>query len=129
MPVKTKIDPAQGVRVHTVTGELTVHELKATLVALYDDPNFQSGHDALWDLREASLTGFTADDVRHIVNLVKDGWVDRGSAKAAMVVSRTADFGMVRMYEIQLATADEDRTSVFRDIDEAYAWLDHNPPQ
>ena len=80
MPVTTTVDSTQGLRVHSVTGELTFQELKQMLIAMYDNPNFQSGHDALWDLREASLTGFTADDVRYIVSLVKDGWFDRGSS-------------------------------------------------
>lgn len=123
MPITTRTDPDHGVRVHEARGSLTFDELYAVLKKMYEDPGFDPHQDALWDLREAVLTEFSAEDVRRVAALVRDNWADRSSARAAMVVSRKADFGMVRMYELQLAPPTEDRTRVFTDLAEAWDWL------
>jgi hypothetical protein len=39
------------------------------------------------------------------------------------VVSRDLDYGLARMYEQMLLASTEARTMVFRDIEEAKAWL------
>jgi hypothetical protein len=123
MPIATRIDPTRNVRVHEVSGVLVFDELREMLTSLYDSPDFEPDRNALWDLREAELTGFTADEVRRIVELVGTRWGGGGVARAALVVSRTADFGMARMYELQLTAQPEGRIQVFRDIDQAWSWL------
>jgi hypothetical protein len=90
---------------------------------MYERPDFRPQQDALWDMRDAILTEFSTEEVRQIAALVAANWGHTSSSRAAMVVSRKVDFGMVRMYEMQLTPDTEGRTQVFTDIDEAWAWL------
>ena len=120
MGIETKIDESAGVRMHTVSGAMTFEELSAMLEALYADPQFEAQHNVLWDVRGAALTNFSSTEVRHISDLVQGQW--RG-AKAALVVGSDADYGMARMYEMHLASGAPGKVRVFRDLEEAHAWV------
>lgn len=120
MGIETKIDEGACIRIHTVSGAMTFEELSAMLEALYADPQLSSYHNALWDLRGATLTGFSSSEVRRIADLVQGHW---SGAKAALVVGSDAGYGMARMYEMHLASAAPGEVRVFRDLEEAHAWV------
>jgi hypothetical protein len=120
MGIDTKIDEDAGLRIHTVSGELTFEMLSAMLEATYADPQFRPEHNVLWEVRGAALTNFSSTEVRNISELVQGQW--RG-AKAALVVGSDADYGMARMYEMHLASGSSGEVRVFRDLEEAHAWV------
>ncbi len=117
------IDRATDVRVHVVKGELGFDELRATLDALYQAPDFRPEQAALWDLREADLTSFSTVEVALIAELVRQHRETIRAPKAALVVSRDADFGMARMFEIQVAGDSPGNVRVFRDLEKATSWV------
>jgi hypothetical protein len=57
--------------------------------------------------------------------LVKDHWGLSGKSKAALIVSGDQDFGMSRMYEILMDQVTENKVMVFRDLKEAYKWIEN----
>jgi hypothetical protein len=122
MPITTRLDPENGLRVHLVTGRLTYAEVRDALEELYARPDFDPAMNALWDLQGAVTTGISSDDVRQVAQLVA-GSRPSGSSRVALVVSRDADFGMVRMYEAQLDRPSQDNHRAFRNIEEAMTWL------
>jgi hypothetical protein len=77
----------------------------------------------MWDLRDADLTAFSTDDIKSVSGLVKQNWGTSSSSRAALVVSRDVDFGLARMYEQLLDNGSTGDVTVFRDYDEAIAWL------
>jgi hypothetical protein len=124
MGISTRIDIAADVRVRTVNGKLTFAELRDALESVYAQPDYRPDQSVLWDLRNAVLTAFSAEEVRAVADLVRMRWGTQGAPKAALVVCRDADFGMARMFEMQLGLWGTGEIRVFRDMDEAMAWLD-----
>jgi hypothetical protein len=123
MAVATAIDSETGARTHVVTGELTPDELLQALESVYDRSDYRPGACVLWDLTGAQLHRFDKSDIRRIADYVS---ANRGAPKgtcSALVVSRDLDFGLARMYEQMLVAATDVRVMVFRDIEEARAWL------
>ncbi len=123
MTITTRFDDITDLRVHVVRGELTHEELCETLEALYATREFQPQQSALWDLREADLTGSSAAEVRQIAELVQQHWGTTGVPRAALVVSRDVDFGIARMFELYVTTGAQREVRVFREFDEAVAWV------
>ena len=120
MPIETRIDEGAGLRIHTVTDEMTYDDLSTTLKAVYSEPGFRQELNVLWDLRGAVLTAFSSSDVGRVVDVVRGNWT---GARAALVVARDADFGTARMYELQHDRTASGKIRVFRDLEEAKAWV------
>jgi hypothetical protein len=123
MPIDTVVDPKTGWRIHTVTGELGLDEARNALAAIYDDPQYDPDSHALWDLRDAVLSGFSADQIRSLASYVGERWGASGRNRAALVVSRDLDFGLARMYEQLLTGRTTSEVRVFRVYSEAIDWL------
>ncbi len=123
MAVTMKIDPITGLRMHKVTGRLQLEELRTALTDVYEAEDFDPDKDVVWDLRDADLTAFSTDDIKSVSGLVKQNWGTSSSSRAALVVSRDVDFGLARMYEQLLDNGSTGEVTVFRDYDEAIAWL------
>jgi len=127
MPIATRLDSDNGLRVHLVTGRLACAEVRDTLAELYGRADYDPAMNAIRDLREAVTTGMSVDDVRSIAGLVEQCRPGGLSSRVALVVSPEADFGMARMYEAQLGDAAANALRVFRDFDEAAAWVGEDP--
>ena len=123
MAITTGIDPASGARLHKVTGRLKLEELVGALEEVYGADDFDPDQDVVWDVRDADLTAFSSGDIRRVTDLVRENWGTSSSSRAALVVSRDVDFGLARMYEQLLDTGSSGEVRVFRDYEEAVAWL------
>jgi hypothetical protein len=122
MPIKTQIDHETGFRTHAVTGRLTLDEVLSTLENAYANPDFRADAPAVWDLTGA-IGDFPTEDVRHLADFVSKRVGDEITGKVALVVSRDFEFGMARMYESILGSQSSKPVMVFRDMEEAKAWL------
>lgn len=123
MPINNEFYQQLNVRKHQVTGLLSFQLLHDFLADLYKSADFKADTNALWDLREAQLKDFTANQVRKIANLVKGQWGTAANSKAAIVVSRVFSLGMAGMYEMYLTDFSPSEVQVFRDMDSALHWL------
>ena len=75
----------------------------------------------LLDAREAHLE-ISPGDVRKFVYQMKELRKTHGPAKTAFVARHPADFGMMRMYELQIGE-DDPGFAVFYDINQAEQWI------
>jgi hypothetical protein len=81
----------------------------------------------LYDLQQATLQHATSDDCHMVLGQGKNLEHLRRGTRTAMVVGTDVDFGMCRMYELLSGSADF-RYGVFRDLNEAVAWLSEPAP-
>jgi hypothetical protein len=124
MHIDTKIDDRNNLRIHVITGRFELSDLVSKLNTIYDTSSDLLEMDSLWDLRE--LMGLSSLDSSHLdilVQVVAKKWTPNTPRRAALVVSRTVDYGLARMYEMRLASKSKNRIHVFNDYDEAVIWL------
>ena len=123
MPITTSIDSKTGLRTHVATGTLTPDELDAELREAYRRPDFRPEGDSLFDAREAQLGAFAGAEIRHLVETVLKYRGSPPGTRTAIVVGRDLVFGLARMFAQQLEAQLPSDVMVFRDMDEARAWL------
>ena len=91
MEISTEVDKGLNLRIHRVSGEISVSKLKELLGALYQSPDYDAEMSALWDLREARTSTVTVDEVRELANLVRAQWAGEGTSRVALVTARDPD--------------------------------------
>jgi hypothetical protein len=120
MPVHSHIDWDDGLILFTVRGPLGQADLEAALSSIYEDPERTLPSKYLWDLRDAEID-WSGEQVKEFVH-----WVlahrPEGTSRNAVVASSDLQFGLARMYEA-LTSDMPVNLSVFRDMDEAHAWV------
>jgi len=78
----------------------------------------------LRDFTEIDLSSFSADDVRAIAGLAAERAHGRSGGRTAIVASESVTFGLSRMYQSLLDTADSSvETRIFRNRSEAETFL------
>jgi hypothetical protein len=123
MPITTHTDEPSGTTVITATGDLTFAEVHAALEERYRNPDFRPDQNVLWNLQDAALSAISTDEIQQVAGLVRKHWGIAGKPKAALVVGREVDFGLARMYELQMASESPGEIRVFRDLEEAWSWM------
>ena len=119
MPVTLDLESVPGAVIGVARGDLTLPEIKdsaATAWRLVEGPDVRM----LWDLRDARFS-LAPGEVRDLAEFVKQAARSPG-ARVAFVVSGDLEFGLIRMFEVYRDEKDTS-TSVFRDRDQAVAWL------
>ncbi len=122
MPVSYTIDVQSSLVLTRASGTLTdddVIQLKARLVR---DPDFKPGMRELSDIRNIDHLDVTPAGVRAMVLQDKEDASQVASHKLALVLSEDVAYGMARMYQT-LTESNMENVGVFRDIEEARAWL------
>ncbi len=122
MSITTSLDEKTGLRTYEVTGEMTAADFGEALSAIFAQPDYVPGSNALWDLREATGSAFSVHEIRGLVEKVLKSRTEDTSSRVALVVSSSRDFGLSRMYEQMMAVATPVKIMVFRDRDEAEIW-------
>jgi hypothetical protein len=107
----------------SANGPATVRDLSVFIDEVLKDDRWRSGMNVIVDYRLAELNDLTSSDAHALADTVK-GLKDKvGTGRVAHVVSRTVDFGMVRMWENLI----EDQVSfdfrVFYSMDDALRWI------
>jgi hypothetical protein len=80
----------------------------------------------LWDVRDATIVHLSTDDLQALARFSHELRSVRGGGRAAILVSRDADFGVARMFQAY-ADAFPWETMVFRDLVETIEWLGASP--
>ena len=114
---------------HVATGPLTPDELENALRDAYRRPDYRPEANSLCDVREAGGEAFTGADVRRVVDTVLKHRGAPPGIRTAIVVGRDLSFGLARMFAQQLEAQSPSDVMVFRDMDEAMAWLEGEPPK
>jgi len=118
MPYDYHIDAARRVVFTRFHGVVTDDDLAEHVNRLRNDPTFDPSFSQLTDGNGATKVDVTSDAIRRLV----ESNPFSKNAKRAGVASRDVAFGLLRMYEL-LADSRCGEFRVFRDVNEARAWL------
>jgi len=118
MPAHYKIDKARLLVLSIGTGVLTDDDLRAHMIRLTDDYEFDPSFRQLFDLRGVTEMEVTGAGVRELARM--NPWKE--GAQRAVVTNSEIAFGMARMFEM-LTYSKPDEIRVFREMSEALAWL------
>lgn len=114
---------AGNIVVFTWAGEFTLNEYYETMAELEASKAYHPDIDTIWDLREADTQHLSIEDVRSIAaNSRKLASQRKKDWKVAIVANTDLTFGLARMYEAY-ANGINNRTKVFRDFEQAEAWV------
>jgi hypothetical protein len=119
MPMSYRIDEVHGILEVTIEGELSGEELAAWTEEVRADPAFRPTFDQLLDLRGAQGTRLETAAVRE---LAQNKPLFARTSRRAIVVASDFGFGMARMFQA-MRGEEAGEIQVFRDIEEAQAWL------
>jgi hypothetical protein len=119
MAATYRIDPAGARIFSTLEGVVTDQELIRFQQQLLADPAFEPNYSQLTD-----YTGITCFDVssQTMRSLALPNILAKG-VRLAIVARSEFIFGMARMYQL-LREGIAEEIRVFRDLNEAYQWLD-----
>jgi len=123
MAIKTDLLKAENLRIHTVTGSLSLEKLITALKNIYASDKVGTDINALWDIREADVSSFSHQDIVRVRDLVKKHWGVGGASRAAIVVTDLLDYGLSRMYGLLMESYTSSEVKVFKTKKEALEWL------
>jgi hypothetical protein len=120
MPLSYDIDVAARLVVLTC-GNTTLDRWRETMLAIFADSRYQPDFAKLFDCRTATLAPAT-EDVRGVVDFISSHTAMLGRSRWAVVVERSAGYGMARMAEA-LAHISNVELRAYQTPGEALTWL------
>jgi hypothetical protein len=118
MPASYRIDIDRRIILSTGTGKLTDDDLREHQRAVLADPDFDPTLNQLWDLQQVETLDISNAALRDLASSRSYA----AGTKRAVVAPRDVLYGTARMFQTLHDEAPED-VRVFRDADEAKAWL------
>ena len=119
--IETKIDEEKDLTIHTVSGQLTVQDVRDALDRYYSGSVTML---ILWDLTKVDLSSWATNQIVFLAKKVKEYSHLRIGGKTAVVIAKDLNFGIMRMYEAYAESEEIDfETRVFRDMEKAKEWL------
>jgi len=119
MPAFYRIDKEQKLVMTTASGVFDLATALSHQEKLLKDPAFDPGYSQLIDFGHVSKVQLSAEDVRRIA----ERSVFWPCARRAIFVKDDLLFAFARMFEMLRENAGEKGIRVFRDIDDALAWV------
>lgn len=103
-------------------GAMNFDDLIRELTALWKDPRFGPGTPQIFDLRKLTSVELDVPEIRNVIaEAMAHPHIFQGGC-VAIVAPDDSVFGMMRMFE-QLADSVPGDVQVFREFDEAQAWM------
>ena len=103
-------------------GTATAEGFEALDRELIEHPQWRAGRSVLFDLRELDMTELSSPGTRTSAAFVTSISEALGDGRWACVMGRDVDYGLARMFQA-LTDGTELEVMVFREIEEALAWL------
>jgi hypothetical protein len=122
MHIARFIDLKKGIVYSTVTGTITVAEVRADMARLAVEPVYAPDMPGIIDMRNATA-GLSSDELRQIAEVVKNSPKVVAHTRRALLVGSSLMYGLYRMF----ATFVSDGTTeyrVFSDEQLARAWVE-----
>jgi len=116
------IDSDRALGVASLTGRVTADVFCNAMHALYGDPEWRPGMQALWDLRFIDQLIIVPEDISDILAVVDSLRDVLGTGNAAFVTSQEPVHSVARLLVLHSQVPQRDRR-VFRDIGDALDWL------
>lgn len=118
--ITVQIDSAQDLTIYACAGELVFNELINQMNRLYQRNDSPPTKKVLWDIRNASISALTVDQVYHIAS--KFNFI-MGGEKTAIVAPQGINYDIMKIFEAEAYDFPRDFI-VFHEMDEATAWLE-----
>ncbi|MEP6668802.1 MAG: hypothetical protein ABJF10_06605 [Chthoniobacter sp.] len=119
MPADFFIDSVRGIVFSKAIGTCSRTDILGHMDRLRGHPDFRPEMDQLFDFRQVTNAAFSDEDVRMLATRN----IFRGNSKRALVVSSDEHFGLGRMFETYRELEGEHGITIFREMDDALAWL------
>jgi hypothetical protein len=120
MSFETRTDESHNLIIHVGRGQISSTDIEAELKTCFGEAGWT--RHSLWDLRDASLTQLSSDEVRALAERAVAFSRKHTGVKNAWVAVSDVDFGLCRMSEM-LADGVGLSLAVFHDYDEALRWI------
>jgi hypothetical protein len=114
-----EIDKKRRLITSTASGVITLPEIWAHQEKLDKDPDFDSSFAQLLDVTQVTKLKLSSEDVRRVA----ESNTLSTNPRLAIVATSSLVYGMARMFQIFREMKGEEKTRVFRDRDEALAWV------
>lgn len=124
MPITYCIDGDSGIIYWSVTGQTAWEDWIDVLSRFQNDPDRKKGNNILIDSRRHE-TVMTAESVKDLIPYARRFDNELNGPKWAIVTNRDVAYGLARMFST-LCELEGIQVVVFRDMDEAQSWIQHN---
>jgi hypothetical protein len=114
-----EIDKERRLITSTASGVITLPEIWAHQEKLDKDPDFDPSFAQLLDVTQVTKLKLSSEDVRRVA----ESNTLSTNPRLAIVATSSLVYGMARMFQIFREMKGEEKTRVFRDRDEALAWV------
>ncbi len=122
MAIETTFDESRELTAFTVEGPLVYADVEQAMKSFYEG---SVSRNVLWDLRNASVEGFTAAEVKQLAASPDRFTEERRGGRTAIVASGDLAFGLSRMFQSFGESKDLPfPIRVFRAKEEALDWID-----
>ena len=122
MKVNTVVDQEALTMIHTVTGEMTLDEIKSSYEVILSHPEFQEGMNSIWDMRNADASKFDRQDVIRVARYFETQFKNRAKFKVAVIVFRDLEYDLSKIYQVAAADLPA-KIGIFNNLEEAKKWL------
>ena len=122
MKVNTVVDQEALTMIHTVTGEMTLGEIKSSYEAILSHPDFQEGMNSIWDMRNADASKFDRQDVIRVARYFETQFKNRAKFKVAVIVFRDLEYDLSKIYQVAAADLPA-KIGIFNNLEEAKKWI------
>jgi hypothetical protein len=119
MPAIFQIDTQRRLIITTCSGILTAVELLAHQQTLRKHPDFDPSFSQFVDLSEVTKLDLTGKEIERFA----EGTIFSPHSRRAVLAPRDVDYGVARMYGVLREFKGEEGIQVFRNRDEALAWV------
>ena len=118
--ITVQIDYALDLTTFFCGGELVFDEIIDQIKRIYQGIDFSPTKKNIWDIRNASISSLTLDQLYHIASVFK--FVVEGG-KTAIVAPQDINYDILKIFEAEAADIARDFI-VFRQMDDAISWLE-----
>jgi hypothetical protein len=114
-----EIDKERRLVTSTASGVITLPEIWAHQEKLLKDPDFDPSFAQLLDVTQVTKLALSSEDVRRVA----ESNTLSSNPRLAIVATSAFVYGLARMFQIFREMTGEEGIRVFRDRDEALAWV------
>lgn len=124
MSIASMVNQKSNTIIRTVTGKLTVADIKQAFADSLSHPDFKTNMHVIWNLNQADVSNVSANQLIEVVEYIRSNSDVRGADyKIILVAPVDLSFGLSRMFEGYGNNLPES-IHVLKNMDEAYRWIE-----
>ena len=124
MSIDSRVNQKSNTIIRTVTGKLTVADIKQAFADSLSHPDFKTNMHVIWDFNQADGSKLSTEQLIEVVEYIRSNSDIRGADyKIILVAPVDLSFGLSRIFEGYGNNLPES-IHVVRNITEAYRWIE-----